>query len=87
MPNGIQWSAPEGGMFIWLQVPEQIDCTALLHEAVERHVAFFPGAPFYAEDPRHNTLRLAFVTVQSERIQQGASILGELIRSRLGGRP
>jgi 2-aminoadipate transaminase len=39
------------------------------------------------EDPRHNTLRLAFVTVPSERIQQGTSILGELIRSRLGGRP
>ncbi|MFX5610975.1 hypothetical protein ABTD85_21350, partial [Acinetobacter baumannii] len=69
---------PEGGMFIWMSLPEGLDSMAILQEAVKRNVAYVPGAPFFATNPRQNTLRLAFVTVPPERIEQGVAILGEL---------
>ncbi|MWK54328.1 PLP-dependent aminotransferase family protein, partial [Escherichia coli] len=83
MPAGVHWNRPEGGMFIWVEVPEGIDTMALLEKAVARNVAFVPGAPFYANAPRRNTLRLAFVTVTPERIEQGIAVLGELMRAEI----
>jgi len=55
----------------------------LLKEAVEQHVAFVPGAPFYANEPQHNTLRLSFVTVPPEKIRVGIERLGKLIAAKL----
>ncbi|VFR18000.1 Aromatic-amino-acid aminotransferase [plant metagenome] len=78
-PQTVRWDTPEGGMFIWVTLPAHIDSTRLLEQAVARGVAFVPGAPFYAGDPQHNTLRLSFVTVSEARIREGVRILGELI--------
>ncbi len=78
MPAGVKWNQPEGGMFIWMSLPEGLDSMAILQEAVKRNVAYVPGAPFFATNPRQNTLRLAFVTVPPERIEQGVAILGKL---------
>ncbi|AMR79211.1 PLP-dependent aminotransferase family protein [Cupriavidus nantongensis] len=83
MPEGVSWNAPEGGMFIWMELPEGLDSMVILEEAVRRNVAYVPGAPFYANNPRRNTLRLAFVTVPAERIEQGVAILGELFREAI----
>jgi 2-aminoadipate transaminase len=52
---------------------------ALLDKAIAMHVAFVPGAPFFANEPEHNTLRLSFVTVSPEKIEEGISRLGALI--------
>lgn len=83
MPAGVTWNTPEGGMFIWVELPEGLNSMTILEEAVRRNVAYVPGAPFYAGNPRMNTLRLAFVTVPPERIEQGVSILGELFREAI----
>ncbi|QET01004.1 PLP-dependent aminotransferase family protein [Cupriavidus pauculus] len=83
MPAGVTWNRPEGGMFIWVELPEGLDSMKILEEAVRRNVAYVPGAPFYAGAPRKNTLRLAFVTVPPERIEQGVTILGELFREAI----
>lgn len=83
MPQGVTWNRPEGGMFIWVELPEGLDSMTLLEEAVRRNVAYVPGAPFYAGAPRKNTLRLAFVTVPPERIEQGVAILGDLFRTAI----
>ncbi len=83
MPEGVSWNAPEGGMFIWMELPEGLDSMVILEEAVRRNVAYVPGAPFYANNPRRNTLRLAFVTVPAERIEQGVAMLGELFREAI----
>jgi len=83
MPEGVTWNVPEGGMFIWVELPEGLDSMKILEEAVSRNVAYVPGAPFYAGNPRMNTLRLAFVTVPQERIEQGVSILGTLFREAI----
>lgn len=80
-PTTASWTRPEGGMFIWVTLPEHIDGTQLLARAIEQNVAFVPGAPFYAgSDPQCNTLRLSFVTVSEEKIRAGIAILGKLIR-------
>jgi 2-aminoadipate transaminase len=82
-PAGTSWTKPEGGMFIWVTLPAHIDSGALLKEAVEQHVAFVPGAPFYANEPQQNTLRLSFVTVPPEKIRAGIERLGKLIAAKL----
>lgn len=82
-PAGVTWTRPEGGMFIWVTLPKHIDAMALLDEAIASKVAFVPGAPFYANTPETNTLRLSFVTVPPERIREGIAILGKLIAAKL----
>lgn len=68
-------------MFIWVKLPQNVDAQELLAKAIDRHVAFVPGAPFYVNDDfQRNTMRLSFVTVSEERIRQGIAILGQLIR-------
>ncbi|MBS4211006.1 MULTISPECIES: aminotransferase-like domain-containing protein [Neobacillus] len=62
---------PKGGMFMWVEANEEINTTALLHQAVEKGVAFVPGAPFYVGQPKYNTFRLNFSHSSPERIQEG----------------
>ena len=82
-PAGVSWTRPQGGMFIWVTLPRHIDAMQLLDEAIASKVAFVPGAPFYANTPESNTLRLSFVTVPPERIREGIAILGKLIAARM----
>ncbi len=74
------WVVPGGGMFFWLDLHADIDTTALLTRAVECGVTFLPGASFYADAPRRQTLRLSFVTETPERIREGVAILADLVR-------
>ncbi len=83
MPEGVTWTEVEGGMFIWVTLPESIDTTELMREAVANNVAFVPGAPFYALGGNRNHLRLSFVTVPVPRIREGIERLGKLIASKL----
>ncbi|HEY0857261.1 MAG TPA: PLP-dependent aminotransferase family protein [Albitalea sp.] len=80
MPAGCRWNVPVGGMFFWIELPEQIDAMALLPHAVERGMAFVPGAAFYADHPKRNTLRLSFVTVPAQRIAEGIAALAQTLK-------
>lgn len=80
-PHACRWSVPGGGMFFWLELPPGVDGEALLPRAVERGVAFVPGAPFYAGAPRANTLRLSFVTVAPDAIDRGVRALASALES------
>jgi 2-aminoadipate transaminase len=73
-------------MFLWLRMPEGIDSTALLAQAVERNVAFVPGAPFYAGEPDMRTLRLSFVTATVEQIDTAIAALAATVREALAHR-
>ena len=79
MPDGVRWTEPQGGMFVWLTVPAGVDTLRLLDRAIAAGVAFVPGAPFYADSPRRDTLRLSFVTVPDETIDRGVAILARLV--------
>lgn len=81
MPEGVSWNKPEGGMFIWLTLPEQIDGEELLQWALDKYnVAFVPGRAFFADGTGANTLRLSFSCASAEQTQTGIRRLGQAIR-------
>jgi 2-aminoadipate transaminase len=83
LPAGCRWQLPAGGMFFWIELPAGLDAAALLPRAVAAGVAYVPGAPFYAQTPRRDTLRLSFVTVSPERIEAGVALLGGVLAEAL----
>ena len=83
MPEGVTWSRPSGGMFLWLRLPKALDAARLLPLAVKRGVAFVPGAAFYCDSAEHNTLRLSFVTASAEQINHGIQALAQTVRQTL----
>jgi 2-aminoadipate transaminase len=70
-------------MFLWLRMPAGIDTVALLPKAVERGVAFVPGAPFYAGEGDPRTMRLSFVTASVEQIDIAIAALAEAVKEQL----
>ena len=80
---GVTWNRPAGGMFLWAQLPKGMDAGQLLPHAVDKNVAFVPGAAFYAANPVQETLRLSFVTSTVEQIQTGVAALAQTIREHL----
>ncbi len=80
MPEGVKWNTPDGGMFLWLQLPAHVNTLPLLDIAVAKNVAFVPGAAFYAHVPQLNTLRLSFVTASVEQINIGIAALAQVFK-------
>lgn len=71
LPPGSTFNRPDGGMFVWVRLPEGLDATALLPAAIARDVAYVPGAPFFATTPDPRTLRLSFTTHSPDEIREG----------------
>lgn len=82
-PEGTKYVKPEGGLFIWVELPEGVDAKALLETAVERHVAYVPGTHFYAYGGHENTFRLNFSNSTIEQIHTGMAVLREIITEAL----
>ena len=81
MPEGVEWTRPEGGMFIWLSLPRGMDGAALLDHAVRvQRVAFVPGQAFFADRSGANSLRLSFSLANDQQIAEGIARLGVAIR-------
>ncbi|UGY09958.1 aminotransferase-like domain-containing protein [Phyllobacterium pellucidum] len=81
MPEGVSWTKPEGGMFIWVTLPEGIDGAKLLARSIEtERVAFVPGQAFHADGSGANTIRLSFSLASEEVADTGIARLGRLIR-------
>ena len=79
----VEWNRPAGGMFLWVRLPEGLSAIDLLPEAVDRNVAFVPGAAFYADQADPRTLRLSFVTASAQQIDIGIAALAAAIRARV----
>jgi 2-aminoadipate transaminase len=84
MPEGVRWAKPEGGLFLWVRTPEQIDTEELLESALESNVAYVPGFAFYPEPSggRHS-MRLNFSCANEERINEGIYRLSLAMKKRL----
>ncbi len=80
MPQGCRWTVPSGGMFFWVELPDGVDAVALLPKAVALGMAYVPGAAFFAEAPKLNTLRLSFVTVAPPVIERGVKLLAQALK-------
>ena len=81
-PAGVRWTKPEGGMFLWVELPPQVNTAELLPAAIDAKVAFVPGAPFFANERPQNFLRLNFSNQTPERIELGIKTLAEVIARR-----
>ncbi len=82
-PEGVSYTRPEGGLFLFVTMPEGFDAGATFREAVERGVAYVPGTSFYPEGGHENTLRLNFSNSTLAQIHDGMGILRELFQTKL----
>ena len=86
MPAGTSWTKPEGGMFIWVTLPDGMDGAKLLAKSLETaNVAFVPGKAFFADGSGENTFRVSFSCANDQMIEEGISRLGALIAGEIGG--
>jgi len=80
---GVRWTRPEGGLFLWVTVPEHIDTGELFFDAIEHKVAFVPGEQFYGERPDRNHMRINFSFVSKDQLEEAVTRLAACIRKRL----
>lgn len=82
-PADVQYTLPEGGMFLWLTLPEGMSAMQLFETAVKRNVVFVPGDPFHVDGSGRNTLRLNFSNCDATEIETGMTRLAEVLREAL----
>lgn len=82
-PEEVTWTRPQGGMFLWVTLPEGMDSNPLLQEAIEYKVAFVPGGDFHPNGGGKNTLRLNFSNASHQMIETGIARLGKLFHRSL----
>jgi 2-aminoadipate transaminase len=79
-PHEVRWTKPEGGMFLWGILPEWMDAAEVFKIAIERKVAFVPGASFHPNGGGNNTMRLNFSYSNPDMIREGMTRLGTLLK-------
>ena len=79
-PQGVKYTDPEGGMFLWVEVPGVEDTVELFKQCLEHNVAFVPGDPFYAGEPQPGAFRLNYSNAQEDQIKAGMKQLGEALQ-------
>ena len=75
MPDGVRWTQPAGGLFVWLTLPEGMDAEVLLEAAVAEGVAYVAGGPFHVDGGGANTMRLTFAKEDAPTIREGVTRL------------
>jgi DNA-binding transcriptional MocR family regulator len=85
MPDGVRWTRPTGGFFVWLTLPEPLEAEAVLAAATERGVLFTPGVRFFAEGGGRHNLRLPFSFLSEAQMAEGVRILAEVIKEQGAG--
>lgn len=85
-PAEVQWTRPDGGLFLWAWLPEGMDAAELLKIAVDtQRVAFVPGHAFYPDGQGKNTMRLNFSNASPEMIEEGIRRLGLVLKGQMAG--
>lgn len=80
MPAGVTWTHPEGGLFLFLTLPESVDTVVLYDKALAAGVAYVAGSFFYRDGSHRNTMRLNFSFLDASRMEEGIRILSEIIK-------
>ena len=82
-PETVRFTKPQGGLFIWVELPEEMNAKELLNKAIEKKVAFVPGTHFCVNGGHENTMRLNFSNSTEEQIETGMEILKDLVRKSI----
>jgi 2-aminoadipate transaminase len=83
MPAGVKWTRPQGGLFLWVTLPEEVDASDVFRKAVKEKVAFVVGRPFHPKGGGENTFRLNFSCEKPEVINEGIARLGRVLKREL----
>lgn len=75
----VSWTKPEGGMFLWIRLPDFVNTEEMFYKAIENNVAYVVGSAFYSNDGGHNTMRMNFSYPTLEQIEEGVKRLGRVI--------
>lgn len=78
-PKGVKWTKPQGGLFMWVELPENLDAWNLLEQAEKERVAFVPGSVFFPDESGRNTMRLNFSNSTPDKIREGIKRLARVI--------
>lgn len=81
--EGIRWTEPEGGLFVWVWLPDGIDTGEMIERAVEKKVAYVPGAAAFVDGTGQNTMRLSFSSSTVEQIEEGVRRLADVVRAEI----
>ncbi|MGQ9603909.1 MAG: aminotransferase-like domain-containing protein [bacterium] len=82
-PKGVKWTKPQGGLFMWVELPQHMDAWKLLERAEKEKVAFVPGSVFFPDESGRNTMRLNFSNSTPEKIREGIRRLARVIADSL----
>lgn len=82
-PDYVKWTKAEGGLFLWVFLPEHVSATELLKKAIEKKVAYVPGKPFYVREDKDHTLRLNFSNATPEKIEEGIKRLAKVFETNI----
>ena len=85
MPAGVSWTHPDGGLFLWVTLPEGVDTVAMYDSALAAGVAYVAGSFFYLDGSHRNTMRLNFSYLARERMEAGVRLLASEIRKAMPG--
>jgi 2-aminoadipate transaminase len=80
MPESVTFTRPQGGMFVWVTLPDTISSMEVFDSAIRDHVAVLPGTPFYVDGGGNNTLRINFSNATPDKIRTGIERLSRVIR-------
>jgi 2-aminoadipate transaminase len=83
MPKGVEWSKPEGGLFLWIKLPKKMSANELFPKAVETKVAYVVGSAFHCNGKGQNTMRINFSYSTEQQIDQGIQRLANMIRENM----
>lgn len=83
MPEAAEWTEPQGGFFVWVELPTTIDTFEMLPDAVEEGVAYLPGDMFYADGGGAHSLRMSFSLAATEAMERGIAALGRTVERQL----
>jgi 2-aminoadipate transaminase len=83
MPEGVTWTRPNGGFFLWLTLPEGVDSVEMQAKAKENHVDYIPGPSFYSDGSGRRSLRLSYSAVTPDQIDTGIARLAATVRSMM----
>jgi len=83
MPAGVTWTQPEGGLFLFVKLPEGYDSTELFNIAMKENVAFVIGEAFHCDGSGKNTMRMNFSFMNAERTEEGVKRLARAIEKMI----
>jgi 2-aminoadipate transaminase len=83
LPAGTRWTTPDGGLFVWAELPHGLRADDIFADALREKVAFVPGSAFYPDAPHYETLRLNYSNRPADLIEEGIARLGRVVARRL----